>query len=81
MFTTKRGRYERQHVAACLEGAIERECGIHARGIEIGHIHFKAYKKEVRRRKKYWDRVARGESTHSQRGFARQRREAMERLR
>lgn len=29
----KRGRYERQHVAACLTNAIETACGIHAKGI------------------------------------------------
>lgn len=72
----KRGRYERRHVAACLTGAIERECGIHAKGISVGTIHLGAYKKEVKRIKKYWDRVIAGESTNTQRGFEKERIEA-----
>jgi len=72
----KRGRHERWHVAACLTGAIERECGIHAKGIEVGSIHLGAYKKEVKRIKRYWDRVVAGESTDTQRGFDKERMEA-----
>lgn len=72
----KRGRYERWHVAACLTGAIERECGIHARGIEVGHISFGDYKREVRRRKRYWDRVVAGQTGNTQRGFDKERQEA-----
>ena len=76
----KRGRYERQHVACCLTSAIERECSIHAKGISVGTIYLGAYKKEVRRIKRYWDRVVAGESSNSQRGFDRERKEAEERL-
>lgn len=72
----KRGRYERQHVAACLTSAIESECGIHTKGISVGTIYLGAYKKEVRRIKKYWDRVVAGESTNTQRGFEKERIEA-----
>lgn len=50
----KRGRYERQHVAACLTSAIESECGIHSKGISVGTIYLGAYKKEVKRIKRYW---------------------------
>lgn len=72
----KRGRYERQHVACCLTSAIENECGIHAKGISVGTIYLGAYKKEVKRRKRYWDRVLAGETTDSQRGFDRERKDA-----
>jgi hypothetical protein len=72
----KRGRYERQHVAACLTGAIESECGVHAKGISVGTIYLDAYKKEVRCIKKYWDRVVAGESTDTRRGHERERAEA-----
>lgn len=75
----KRGRYERWHVAACLVCAIERECGIHAKGIQVGSIHLSRYKKEVKRIKKYWDRVVAGKSTNSQRGFDKERKEAQRR--
>lgn len=76
---SKRGRHERWHVAACLVGAIERACGIHTKGISVGTIHLGAYKKEVKRRKKYWDRVIAGESTDSRRGFDKERAEAQRR--
>jgi len=72
----KRGRYERQHVAACLTQAIEDECGVRAKGIEVGHIYLDAYKREVRRKNKYWDRVVAGESTNTQRGVDREREDA-----
>lgn len=72
----KRGRYERQHVAACLTGAIERECGIRSKGISVGTIYLNAYKREVKRIKKYWDRVVAGESTNTCRGFDREREDA-----
>ena len=72
----KRGRYERQHVAACLTGAIERECGIRAKGISVGTIYLSAYKREVKRIKRYWDRVVAGESTDTRRGHERERAEA-----
>jgi len=72
----KRGRYERQHVAACLTSAIETECGIHSKGISVGTIYLDAYKKEVKRRKRYWDRVQAGETTDTQRGFDKERKEA-----
>jgi hypothetical protein len=72
----KRGRYERQHVAACLTGAIESECGIHAKGISVGTIYLSAYKREVRRRKRYWDRVVADESIDTRRGHEREREDA-----
>lgn len=71
----KRGRYERWHVAACLRGAIERTCGIHPKGIEVGSFHFARYKREVKRREKYWAEVRAGKRTDSRRGFDRERAE------
>jgi hypothetical protein len=75
----KRGRYERQHVAACLTNAIRTACGIHAKGISVGTIYLGAYKKEVKRIQRYWDGVVAGESTDTQRGFDKERMEAEER--
>lgn len=75
----KRGRYEREHVTACMRGVIERACGIHAKGIEVGAFYIGRYKREVRRKKRYWDRVIAGLTTNTQRGFERERREAQER--
>ena len=70
----RRGRFERDHVTWCLIAAIERECGIHAKGIEVGSIHLTRYKREIKRRKKYWERVRKGETTDTRRGFDKERR-------
>lgn len=53
--------------------AIEDVCGIHPKAIEAGHIDFGRYKKEIRSRKKYWNRVKKGETTNSCRGYEKER--------
>ena len=70
---SKRGRYEREHVTSCLINAIEDECGIHAKGIEVGSIHINRYKREKKRVAKYWAEVRLGKRTDTRRGFDKER--------
>ena len=70
----KRGRYERDHVTSCLIHAIEDECGIHTKGIEVGAIHINRYKREKKRVSKYWAEVRAGKRTDTRRGFDKERR-------
>ena len=62
----KRGE---EHVRSAMIWAIERTCHIHPKAIEAGQIDYKRYKKEVRHRKKWWDRVRKGDATDSRKGF------------
>ena len=71
---SKRGRYEREHVTSCLIHAIEDEYGIHTKGIEVGWIRLGQYKRETKRREKYWERVRKGETTDTRRSFDKERR-------
>ena len=69
----KRNSRGEPNVRFAMIMAIEDECGIHPKGIESGHIEFGRYKKEIRSRKKYWDRVKKGETTNSCRGYEKER--------
>ena len=62
-----------QHVRAGMRMVIEGACEIYSKGIEIGSIHFSRYKKEIKRRKKYWGRVRCGETIDSRKGFEKER--------
>lgn len=64
---------ERYHIRILMMMVIENACGIHSNGIAVGRIDFAQYKKEVRRRKRYWDRVRAGETIDTRRGFDRER--------
>ena len=61
------------HVRTLMIMTIERTCGIHQKGVAVGHIDYTQYKKEMKRRKKYWDRVRSGETTDTRRGFDKER--------
>jgi hypothetical protein len=65
----KRGRFERDDVTACMTMAIERACGIHQKGIEVGSFHFARYKREKKRVERYWADVRAGKRTDTRRGF------------
>jgi hypothetical protein len=69
----KKNRNGESHVRCLMMIIIERECGIHRKGIEVGSISFTRYKKEVKRREKYWAKVRAGEITDTRRGFDRER--------
>ena len=69
----KRNSRGEPNVRFAMIMAIEDECGIHPKGIEVGHIEYGRYKKEIRSRKKYWNRVKKGETTNTQRGYDKER--------
>lgn len=62
----KRGE---QNVRCSMMMVIEKACGIHQKGIELGRIDTGRYKREVRHKKKYWAKVRSGEITDTRRGF------------
>ena len=72
-FQGKRPKGGEMEVRACMIMAIEKACGIRAKGIEVGHISFRTYNREIRRRKKYWNRVKKGETTDTRRGYEKER--------
>ena len=57
------------NVRFAMMWAIEKTCCIHPKAIEIGQIDCGRYKKEIRHKKKWWDRVRRGDATDSRKGF------------
>ena len=67
-------RRERENVTAIMMMLIEKACGIHTDGIEVGIIYPAMYKREKRRREKYWKRVNAGEITDTRRGYEKYRR-------
>ena len=64
-----KNRRGERHVRALMLMAIEHVCGIHAKGIEVGGFNFRSYNREIKHRKKYWERVRNGEITDTRRGF------------
>ena len=65
----KKNKRGEENARAAMILAIEKACRIHPKGIEVGQIDYERYKKEVRRRKKWWDRVRSGDATDSRNGF------------
>ena len=67
-------RRERENITAIMMMLIEKGCGIHTDGIDVGTINIAGYKREKRRREKYWKKVNAGEITDTRRGFDKYRR-------
>ena len=67
-------RRECEDVSYSMIHLINDACGIHSDGIELGEIYPARYKREKKRRKRYWKRVNDGKSTDTRRGFAKYRR-------
>ena len=67
-------RREREDVTYYMIDVIESECGIHSDGIPVGEIYPSRYKREKKRRERFWKKVNAGKIIDSRRGYDKYRR-------
>ena len=77
VFKSRSTRREREDVSYSMIQLINDACGIHSDGISFGEIYPARYKREKKRRERYWKKVNDGKITDSRRGYDKYRKEKM----
>ena len=75
-----KGKYHKKgelHIRTLMLMVIEKTCGIHQKGIELGGFDYGRYKREVRHKARYWAKVRAVEIVDTRRGFDKERKEVM----
>jgi len=68
-FKSQTTRIERYGVTSMMIHLINEACGIHSDGIAVGTLDIGGYKREIKRREKYWKHVHNGETVDTRRGY------------
>ena len=74
VFKSHTTRREREDVSYSMIHLINDVCGIHSDGIPVGEIYPSRYKREKKRREKYWKKANAGKIIDSRRGYDKYRR-------
>ena len=69
VYKSRTTRREREDVSYSMIHLINDDCGIHSDGITAGEFFPSRYKREKKRRERYWRKVNTGKITDSRRGF------------
>ena len=62
-------RREREDVSFSMIHLINDACGIHSDGLSLGTLNPAGYKRDKKRRERYWRKVNTGKITDTRRGF------------
>ena len=74
VFKSRSTRREREDVSFSVIHLINDVCGIHSDGIPVGELYPSRYKREKKRRERYWKKVNNGKIIDSRRGYDKYRR-------